>query len=87
MLKLQSQWETRLKLYAEGNKLYAEGHKLNAEGNKLYAEGHKLNAEGHKLYAEGDIQWYAAIIEAYGNIAVEFKGKSCVVGGDEYTIQ
>ena len=31
-------WNTRLKLYAEGDKLYAEGDKLYAEGNKLWAE-------------------------------------------------
>ena len=33
MLKLQTQWENRNKLYAEGYKLYAEGYKLRAEGD------------------------------------------------------
>jgi hypothetical protein len=40
--------------------------KLRAEGNKLWAEGNKLWAEGNKLWAE-------AVIEAYGNIKLEWK--------------
>ena len=40
--------------------------KLRAEGDKLRAEGAKLWAEGAKLWAEG-------IIEAYGNIKIEWK--------------
>ena len=47
--------------------------KLYAEGDKLYAEGKKLYAEGDKLYAEGDIIWIGAIIEAFGNIKLEWK--------------
>jgi hypothetical protein len=66
-------WNTRLKLYAEGDKLWAEGDKLYAEGNKLYAEGNKLYAEGFKLYAEGDKLWAEAIIEVHGNIKLEWK--------------
>ena len=66
-------WNTRLKLYAEGDKLWAEGDKLYAEGDKLYAEGNKLYAEGFKLYAEGDKLWAEAIIEVHGNIKLEWK--------------
>ena len=54
-------------------KLRAEGDKLCAEGDKLYAEGNKLRAEGDKLWAEGDKLWAEAIIEAYGNIKLEWK--------------
>ena len=59
-MKLQKEWEQRLKLHAEGNKLHAEG-------NKLHAEGSKLRAEGDRLWAE-------AILKAYGkNIKIEWK--------------
>ena len=68
-LTLAIQWNTRLKLYAEGDKLYAEGSKLYAEGDKLYAEGSKLRAEGDKLYAE-------AILEIFGNIKLEWKWRT-----------
>ena len=33
MLKLHAQWEIRIKLRAEGDKLWAEGDKLRAEGD------------------------------------------------------
>jgi hypothetical protein len=36
---LQSIWNIRLKLKAEGDKLWTEGDKLDAEGDKLWAEG------------------------------------------------
>ena len=68
-------WLSRLKLHAEGNKLYAEG-------NKLYAEGDMLWAEGNKLWAE-------AVLEAYGNVTMEWlyrEGKSscaCKVDGKD----
>ena len=51
-------WGIRLRLWAEGDK-------LRAEGAKLWAEGGKLRAEGGKLWAEG-------ILEAHGNIRVEW---------------
>ena len=38
-MKLKAQWQLRLKLRAEGDKLWAEGSKLLAEGDKLRAEG------------------------------------------------
>ena len=37
-MKLQKQWNDRLKLWAEGSKLRAEGSKLRAEGDKLWAD-------------------------------------------------
>ena len=37
-MKLQKQWNDRLKLWAEGDKLRAEGAKLWAEGSKLWAD-------------------------------------------------
>ena len=43
--------------------------KLRAEGGKLRAEGGKLRAEGDKLWAEG-------VIEAFGNITIEWKNYS-----------
>ena len=54
--------------------------KLWAEGDKLWAEGDKLRAEGAKLWAEG-------VIEAYGNVTIEWKSSThCIVNGsDEYT--
>ena len=52
-------WDSRLKLRAEGAKLRAEGDKLRAEGAKLWAEGDKLWAEG--------------ILEAYGNITLQWE--------------
>ena len=64
------------KLLAEGDKLFAEGSKLLAEGDKLFAEGNKLRAEGDKLLAECDKLWAEGIIEAYGNITMEWKNYS-----------
>lgn len=71
-MKLQTQWDMRIKLRAEGRKLYAEGNKLRAEGNKLYAEF-------DKMYAEGDIAWFTAVIKEYGNITVKWDGQSCIL--------
>ena len=68
-LSLSFIWGVRLKLRAEGSKLKTEGCRLFAEGNKLRAEGDKLLAECDKLWAEG-------IIEAYGNITMEWKNYS-----------
>ena len=65
-------WVWRLRFLAEGDKLWAEGNKLWAEGNKLWAEGNKLRAEGNKLRAEGDKLWAEALIEARGNISIEW---------------
>ena len=86
-MKLSVQWNARLKLraegdklWAEGNKLWAEGNKLRAEGNKLRAEGNKLSAEGNKLWAEGDKLWAEAILEVYGNIKLKWK----YLGNDKY---
>ena len=45
---------------------------LRAEGSKLRAEGDKLWAEGDKLWAEGDKLWAEAILEAHGNIRIEW---------------
>jgi hypothetical protein len=72
-LKLTEQWNKRLDLRAEGEKLLAEGEKLLAEGNRLTAEGSKLLTEGDKLRVEGETLWIDAILEAYGNITVEWK--------------
>ena len=72
---------------AEGNKLRAEGNELMAEGDKLRAEGDKLWAEGDKLWAEGDKLWAESVIEAYGNVTIEWQTSThCVIDGtDEYT--
>lgn len=86
-MKLQKEWEQRLKLIAEGNKLTAEGYKLQAEGDKLCAEGGKLYAKGiklwgegnklwaesDKLYAKGNKLWAEAVLKAYGNIKLEWE--------------
>jgi hypothetical protein len=69
-LKLHATWSARVKLWAEGVKLWAEG-------DKLWAEGDKLRAEGDKLWAE-------KIIEAYGNIRMEWK---CRNGGFDCWIE
>ena len=74
-LKLHAAWSQRLKLCAEGSKLCAEGRKLWAEGSKLWAEGDKL--------------WAEAIIEAYGNIKIEWSwqfdyGECTLENGDRY---
>ena len=47
----------------------------------------KLWAEGNKLWAEGDKLWAEGVIEAYGNVTIEWKTNThCVVDGtDEYT--
>lgn len=37
-LTLKAQWNARISLWAEGDKLCAEGNKLLAEGDKLWAE-------------------------------------------------
>ena len=67
-MKLMAQWNKRISLYAEGDKLWAEG-------NKLYAEGSKLRAEGDKLWAE-------AILEFYGNITLEWIWNSKTLQND-----
>ncbi len=76
-LKLRSEgnklWAEGEKLWAEGEKLSAEGEKLSAEGEKLWAEGDKLWAEGNKLWAEGNKLWAEGILEAYGNITLEWQ--------------
>ena len=60
--------------------------KLRAESNKLRAEGDKLWAEGDKLRAEGDKLWAEAVLEAYGNVSIEWVNIThCIVDGkDEY---
>ena len=86
-------WRLRLSLKAEGSKLKAEGSKLWDEGSKLYAEGDKLWAEGStlwaegsKLKAEGDKLWAEGVIEAYGNVPIEWhSSESCTVEGVAYT--
>ena len=62
VLGLSFVWGIRLKLRADGDK-------LRADGDKLWADGSKLRAEGDKLWAE-------AIIEAHGNIKIEWKNWS-----------
>ena len=52
-------WKFRLRLYADA-------HKIWVDPNKLYAEAKRLWAEGDRLWAE-------AILEAYGNIGLEWK--------------
>ena len=52
-------------------------------------EGDKLRAEGSKLWAEGDKLWAEAIIEAYGNIKIEWSwqfdyGECTLENGDRY---
>ena len=85
--KLWAEWN---KLLAEGDKLWAEGDKLRAEGDKLWAEGDKLWAEGDKLRAEGNKLWAEAVIECYGNVAIEWNYESdsndysCTVEGVKY---
>ena len=89
-LSLNFVWNIRSKLWAEGNKLRAEGNKLWAEWNKLLAEGDKLWAEGDKLRAEGNKLWAEAVIECYGNVAIEWNYESdsndysCTVEGVKY---
>jgi cell division protein FtsB len=82
-LKLRAEGD---KLRAEGDKLWAEGDKLWAEGNKIRAEGDKLRAEGRKLRAEGDKLWAEGVIEAYGNVTIEWTSYNhCIVNGtDEF---
>ena len=83
-LSLEFVWNIRAKLRAEGAKLWAEGDKLWAEGAKLRAEGDKLWAEGAKLRAEGAKLWAEAVIEAHGNVIIEWTESGCKVEGVEY---
>jgi hypothetical protein len=77
-------WKLRLKLRAEGNKLLAESDKLRAESDKLRAESYKLWAEGNKLWAEGNKLWAEAVIEAYGNVIIEWRSDThCIVDGKD----
>lgn len=78
--KLLAGWKRRLEMRAEGKKLCAKSDKLNDEYKKLRAEldrlsdeKKKLFAEGTKLYAEGDILWADLILEAHGNIQIEWE--------------
>lgn len=65
-------WAERVKLRAEGNRLWDEWVKLKAEGDKLRAEGDKLWAEGNRLWDEGDKLWADAVLEACGNIKMDW---------------
>ena len=76
-VSLAKVWRLRLRLRAEGDKLWAEGAKPWAEGEKPWAEGDKLRAEGDKLWAEG-------VIEAHGNVIINWTSDGCVVEGVEY---
>jgi len=41
-----------------------------------------LRAEGDKLWAEGDKLWAEAVIEAYGNVTIEWHSHTkCTVDG------
>jgi hypothetical protein len=90
-ISLRFVWKLRLSLRAEGNKLWAEcdkllaeANKLRAEGNKLWVEGNKLWAERDKLWAEGDKLWAEAVIEAYGNVTIEWHSDTkCTVDGTD----
>jgi hypothetical protein len=77
------------KLLAEADKLREEGEirkatsGLSAEQSKLSAESYKLFAEADRLWAEvsirraeGDKLWTQAILEAYGDIKLEWKNFS-----------
>lgn len=76
--ELNSIWNERMSLRAEGSKRFAEGNIFFAEGSKLFAEGSKLWDEGDKLRAEGNKLFAEAIIATYGNIKVEWKnGVEC----------
>ena len=51
---------------------------------ELHAEGYKLWAEGYKLRAEGDKLWAEAVIEAYGNVMIEWMSRThCIVNGED----
>ena len=72
-MKLQSAWNARAKLRAEGDKLWAEGDKLRAEGDELWAEA--------VLAAHGNVT-----IEWRWN--TEISQRDCVLGnGDRYTAE
>ena len=44
-----------------------------------------LRAEGDKLWAEGDKLWAEGVIEAYGNVVIEWHStESCTVEGVRY---
>jgi len=64
-MKLDEQWENRLKLKAEGNKLWAEADKLRAKADKLWAESNKLRAKADKL-------WVKEIIKCYSDITIKW---------------
>ena len=57
---------------------------LRADGDKLWTDGAKLRADGDKLRADGDKLWAEAVIEAYGNVTIEWHSlTSCTVNGTE----
>ena len=78
-MKLQKEWEQRLKLWAKADTLCEEGNKLMRErvkfgiGDKLYAKGRKLYDKGCKFFAKGSKLWVEAVLKAYGNIKMEWK--------------
>ena len=83
-LTLKAQWNARLKLWAEGDKLRAEGSKLWAEGDKLRAEGSKLGAECDKLGAEGGKLWDEGIRDVFGNVTIEWIWRN---GGEDCKLE
>jgi hypothetical protein len=54
---------------------------------KLMALGAKLTADGAKLLALGNQLWAKSVLEAYGNVTIEWKSdRYCLVNGvDAYT--
>ena len=70
--KLHVQWQQRLKLRSESNKLRAKGYKLWDKSYKLRAEGDKLWAESCKLRFEDNKLWADSIIAVFGNIVMNW---------------
>jgi hypothetical protein len=84
-LKLADQWKQRIELRAEAEKLWVEGNKLWVECDSRRVEGYKLMAEANRLMAEANKLWADAILEAYGNIKLEWKDYDCILeNGERY---
>ena len=76
-------------IHTKGRDMKLKLHAAWSQRLKLWAEGDKLWAEGSKLWAEGDKLWAEAIIEAYGNIKIEWSwkfdhGECTLENGDRY---
>ena len=69
--------EDSYKLHIKGDKLHRDAGKLRMKGDKFHRDANKLRMKGDKFRVDARDNWVIAIIKAYGNISMEWKGGEC----------